>query len=78
LRSSAPVVASKRYAEPDLVPLSSSNRVPTATIVPSIATESPKSVLFVPSPGMSLNVGVPVAASNRETEPESVPLSSSL
>jgi hypothetical protein len=52
-------VASKRYAEPEAVPRSSSASAPTIAVASLIATEKPKVSSSAPSSGSSLKSGSP-------------------
>ena len=49
------MVASKRYAEPELGPLSLSYFAPMMAVLPLMATEKPKYSKSEPSLGMSFN-----------------------
>ena len=56
---------SKRYAEPDRKPLSSSQYAPTMAVVSLIATEPPNNSFAAPSSGRSLKSCRPVVVSKR-------------
>ena len=72
-----PDVVSKRYAEPESMPLSASCQAPTIAVVPLIDTSMPNSSPAAPSIGRSLAICWPVVTLKRYAEPELSPLSSS-